>query len=75
MSLFELTQWCNERFGKHPVSSDPGARPYDVPYLVLDSRNASDLLGWEPRMTSVCILKEIADHAVAHEDWLEISAA
>jgi len=75
LSLHELTQWCEERFGKHPVASDPGARPYDVPYLVIDSRNASDLLGWEPRMTSVCILKEIADHAVAHEDWLEISAA
>lgn len=75
MSLHELTQWCQERFGHHPVASDPGPRPYDVPYLVIDSRNACAVLGWERQITSACILNEIADHAEAHDDWLEISAA
>jgi CDP-paratose 2-epimerase len=75
LSLCELSSWCLERFGYHPIATDPGFRPYDVPYLVLDSRSACESLGWKPELNSRTILMDIADHAEAHEDWLEISAA
>jgi len=74
VSLNELSQWCEERFGYHSVTSDPGPRPYDVPYLVVDSRCANELLGWKPERTTIDILNDIADHAIAHDDWLEICA-
>jgi CDP-paratose 2-epimerase len=75
VSLCELSHWCQERFGYQYVSSDPGPRPYDVPYLVMDSRAATELLGWLPEMTSEDILSDIAEHAIANDNWLEVSAA
>jgi len=75
MSLFELTQWCKERFGEHKIQSDPGPRPYDVPWLVIDGRIVQQTYDWTPRLGAMCILDDIAKHAVANENWLEISAA
>src|SRR5208283_13505 len=36
ISLLQLTEWCADRFGPHPVSGDPATRTYDIPWLVLD---------------------------------------
>jgi CDP-paratose 2-epimerase len=74
MSLAQLSQWCEARFGEHPVSVDPTARPFDVPWLVMDSRQAEAIWSWRPTIGLESILDEIADHAEAHPDWLEISA-
>ena len=74
MSLRQLTDWCDERFGPHPVASDPTERPFDVPWLVLDAAKAGRLWGWKPRIRAESILDEIAAHAGAHPDWLELSA-
>jgi CDP-paratose 2-epimerase len=74
-SLAQLSKWCAERFGPHPVASDPAPRPFDVPWLVMDSRLAEETWSWRPTMALEAILEEIADHAEAHPNWLEVSAA
>jgi CDP-paratose 2-epimerase len=70
MSLAQLTAWCDERFGPHQPAADPSERPYDVPWLVLDSGRASAATGWTPQIGLPQILEEIAEHAAAHPDWL-----
>jgi CDP-paratose 2-epimerase len=75
MSLAQLSQWCAERFGPHPIASDPEPRPFDVPWLVLDSRLAERTWNWQPAQPLEAILQEIAEHAEAHPRWLETSAA
>ena len=41
MSLAQLTDWCDARFGKHAVASDANPRPFDIPWMVLDSSLAA----------------------------------
>ncbi len=73
-SLRQLTTWCDSRFGAHPVSGDPRPRPFDLPWVVLDSRRAATVWGWKPQTSTDTILEEIARHAHDHPDWLAISA-
>ncbi len=70
MSLAQLTAWCDRRFGAHSPISDGSERPYDVPWLVLDSGRAMTSMAWEPQTTIEKILEEIADHSLANPDWL-----
>ncbi|MBV8897399.1 MAG: GDP-mannose 4,6-dehydratase, partial [Acidobacteriaceae bacterium] len=71
MSLAQLTAWANDRFGAHDPSPDLRPRPFDAPWMVMDSRRAAVELGWSPRRGMDSILNEIADHVSAHPDWLE----
>jgi len=48
-------------------------RPFVVPWLVLDSRQAARQWSWKPETDRETILEEIARHAEEHPDWLEIS--
>ncbi len=73
-SLANLTAWCDARFGAHAVASDPRERALDIPWIVLDTSKAARLWGWKPRIPAQSIFEEIAAHAGAHPDWLEISA-
>jgi len=75
ISLAELSVWCEARFGAHPVASDPQTRPYDIPWMVLDSSMAKRVWGWEPQTSLESILEEIALHAEQHPDWLRVSDA
>jgi CDP-paratose 2-epimerase len=75
MSLAELSRWCAARFGEHDVASDAKPRPFDVPWLVMDSRLARKTWDWQPTIGLEEILQEIANHAEANPDWLEISTA
>jgi CDP-paratose 2-epimerase len=75
MSLAQLTEWCAARFGPHEVGSDPKPRPFDVPWLVLDSQLADETWSWQPTTPLEEILDEIARHAEANPQWLEISTA
>jgi len=75
MSLAQLTAWCDERFGPHRPAEDGSDRPYDVPWLILDSSAATAATGWKPAIGLPQILEEIAEHAIAHPDWLERSGA
>jgi len=74
ISLSQLTAWCDERFGSHPIAQDPAGRNFDVPWLVLDSGKAGRVWGWKPVTTRHAILEEIAAHAGIHPDWLDLSA-
>jgi CDP-paratose 2-epimerase len=74
MSLLQLTEWCAERFGPHPVASDTASRAFDIPWIVLDSSRAEQVWKWKPRTPLLSILEEIAAHAGTNPDWLELSA-
>ena len=73
MSLAQLSSWCAARFGKHPVGRDSISRAYDVPWIVLDSARAKRQWEWQPTVEIEQILEEIARHAEAHSEWLEVS--
>jgi CDP-paratose 2-epimerase len=75
MSLAQLSRWCEARFGAHQIAADTAPRPFDVPWLVMDSRLAGKTWAWQPAITLEAILQEIAHHAEAHPNWLEISSA
>lgn len=74
MSLRQLNDWCDDRFGSHPVASDPSQRPFDIPWIVLDPSKAERIWGWKPRTPVLSVLEEISAHAGTHPDWLELSA-
>ena len=74
MSLRQLTDWCNARFGAHPVTADSTPRAFDVPWIVLDHAKAARLWNWRPETDTPAILDEIAAHAEAHPGWLDLSA-
>jgi len=73
-SLRQLSDWCGRRFGAHTVAPDGAPRPFDLPWIVLDSAKAARLWDWRPQTPVAAILDEIAAHAQAHPDWLEVSA-
>lgn len=73
-SLRQLSQWCEHRFGPATVVEDGTPRPFDIPWIVLDSAKAKRLWRWEARTPTDAILEEIARHAEAHPHWLELSA-
>ena len=70
MSLKQLTQWCDDRFGKHSADADGGVRPFDIPWVVMDYRRAATELGWKPNHSLGSILDDIAAHVRANPDWL-----
>ena len=74
MSLRQLSSWCAARFGTHEIISSQEKRTFDIPWMVLDSRKAEQLWGWKPTWNTEKILEEIACHAEAHPEWLELSA-
>ena len=73
MSLAQLSSWCAAYFGKHTAGRDAASRPYDVPWMVLDSAMAKRQWDWQPTVRIEQILEEIAQHAKAHPEWLDIS--
>jgi CDP-paratose 2-epimerase len=75
ISLLELSEWCEQRFGKHPVGADKNDRLFDIPWMVMDYRKAGSMWNWRPTRGILDILDEIARHAQSHENWLEISGA
>src|SRR6266568_8708163 len=62
-SLKQLSDWCAARFGETPIASDKTTRPFDVPWLVLDSSLAGKIWSWQPQTSLEAIWSEIADHA------------
>jgi CDP-paratose 2-epimerase len=73
-SLRELSLWCAERFGPHAVTGEAEDRPFDVPWLVLDSSLGAQIWGWKPQTPLEAIWGEIAEHAEQHPDWLDAAA-
>ncbi|MFL6449227.1 MAG: NAD-dependent epimerase/dehydratase family protein [Bryobacteraceae bacterium] len=75
MSLAQLTAWCDARFGPHPPQCDDRPRPFDIPWLVMDSGRSARELGWRPTRSLPSILDEIADHADRNPGWLRFCGA
>jgi CDP-paratose 2-epimerase len=73
ISLCQLSEWCRERLGDHTVTSQPEARPFDLPWVVLDASLATEAWGWKPSRRTSDILEEIVRHAEQHPDWLDLS--
>ncbi len=73
-SLRQLSAWCADRFGPNAVGAEAKDRPFDVPWLVLDSTRAAQTWGWTPRTPLEAIWTEIAEHAEKHPDWLDAAA-
>jgi CDP-paratose 2-epimerase len=74
LSLTQLSDWCSKRFEPMEIVADRKARPFDIPWMVLDSRRAFDKWGWKVQTPIESLLDEIAAHAERHPDWLELSA-
>ena len=75
ISLAQLSTWCAARFAAREIDGDPQPRQFDLPWVVLDSSAAAETWGWAPQIGLEAILEEIAAHAEAHPDWLELSAS
>ncbi len=73
MSLAQLTDWCARRFGPLEVQSEASNRLYDVPWLVLDAGRAEAEFGWRPETRIETVLEEIAAHAEAQPEWLDLA--
>ena len=69
-SLRMLSDWCEERFGPNEVSATHEERPYDAPWIVMDSSLARQKWDWSPKTGLEEILKEIAGHAEKNQNWL-----
>ncbi len=74
--VFDFPVWINRcgvlagagQFGR----ADPGPRPFDLPWIVMDSSLAGRAWDWHPRIRIESILEEIAQHAEANPDWLDL---
>jgi CDP-paratose 2-epimerase len=74
MSLKQLSDWCAQEFGSREVAVDLSPRPFDLPWVVLDSSRAENVWDWKPRRGVKEICEEIAQYAREHPDWLRISS-
>jgi CDP-paratose 2-epimerase len=61
ISLAQLSDWCRARFGPHEVTSDSQPRPYDLPWVILDSTRATKLWNWHASIPCPMIFEEIAN--------------
>jgi CDP-paratose 2-epimerase len=57
----------------HIPARDLSPRTYDIPWMVMDSRDAESDFGWRVEISLEKLLAQIADHAQANPDWLERS--
>ncbi len=76
-SAFGFPVWvnrCSKEFGPHEVASDLSPRPFDLPWVVLDSSRAEEVWDWKPRVGVLEICAGIARHAREHPEWLGVSA-
>lgn len=73
MSLKQLSEWCAQEFGPRDVVADLTPRPFDLPWVVLDSARAEQTWDWKPRRSVHSICAEIARHARENPEWLAVS--
>jgi CDP-paratose 2-epimerase len=72
MSLAELTALCDRKFGLHAPQPDSSVRPFDAPWVVMDSRLVRSRFAWTLQRPLLSILDEIAEHARSHPEWLGV---
>jgi CDP-paratose 2-epimerase len=59
MSLAQVSDWCRDRMGPRDVASVMQPRPFDLPWVVLNSGRAARMWGWTPTTGVEAILVEI----------------
>ena len=74
-SLRELSDWCTDRWGPREVAVEPTNRPFDAPWLAMDSTCGQTAFDWAPSTGLNDIFEEIANHAETDPEWMEISGA
>ena len=72
LSLKELSNWCEKRFGTNEIFSSHEQRPMDAPWIVMDSSVAQNTWNWKPTVGIDEILEEIANFADEHPHWLSL---
>jgi CDP-paratose 2-epimerase len=72
-SLAQLTAWCDSRFGPHAPTADPAPRLYDIPWVVMDNREAMRDFHWQVETPLPALLSELSEHAEQNPGWLELS--
>jgi len=77
LSLAGLSAWCREHLGpgksERTLHDSPDPRPFDIPWMVLDSTLAADAWGWRPATPLHAVLDEIARHARDNPHWLDLT--
>jgi len=61
ISLAQLSDFCREHIGPCQPVADGSERPFDIPWLVLDSSLARRTWGWRPQYSLMDTLHEIKD--------------
>jgi CDP-paratose 2-epimerase len=56
------------------VKAELQPRPFDIPWMVLDSSRAEKDWNWRPTVLLPAILEEIAEHAISHPQWLDMTS-
>ncbi len=74
-SLRELSEWCAQRLGVHTPEAGAEERPFDLPWVVLNASAARAAWHWQPSRSAHAIFEEIALHALAHPNWLDLCGA
>ena len=74
MSLRQLHNWCEQRLGRREVQTETVDRPFDLPWMVLDSTLAEQRFGWKPGTRLEAVLEEILQHAQQNPSWLDLTA-
>ncbi len=69
MSLAQLSRWCADEFGPHHIEPAREPRPFDVPWVVMDSRRVEAAFQWRPHVDLRTILAQIAEHHRQHPEW------
>ena len=73
ISLKNLSKWCEQKSGNFEVGQDKMDRPFDIPWMVMDSTLANKSWGWSPTIQLTDILEGILNHAKEHPNWLDLS--
>ena len=85
MSLSQLSDWCATRFpdsatikslprSANDIEKDLPVRPFDLPWIVLDSSLAGEVWDWRPQIPVEAILEEIADFSETAPNWISTSS-
>ena len=72
-SLARLSRWCAQEFGPHAIGAAGEPRPFDVPWVVMDTRRVSATYSWQPSVALAEICAEIATHHRQYPEWFHVA--
>ena len=72
-SLSQLSKWCCQQWQPRVIESQYECRPFDLPWVVLDSRRATTDWDWTPSLSTEDVLAEIAEFATRNPNWMALT--